>query len=195
MMNENTIGIDILNMKEKYDKTLCKNKAYVSLTKDMIEYFDVDRCFIGMKSVFKNECMPVVEYFKNNEKHLYGEVVNFDGFTKFATLNLTEVEQTFIHMCENNNYFTTEKNDELDKILKMLGYESCDLGIPTERLIFCTITKESFAFLVMERYDKKENPWSEMERRFIADLQKFINLNVYVDTLENRLDNEMRMKR
>ncbi len=194
MMNENTIGIDILNMKEIYDKTPCKNKAYVNLTKDMIEYFDADRCFVGMKSVFKNECMPVVEYFKNNEKHLYGEVVNFDGFTKFATLDLTKVEQTFIHMCKNNNYFTTENNDELDKTLKMIGYEPCDLGIPTESLIFCTVTKESFAYLVMERYEKKGNPWSEMERRFIADLQKFINLNVSVDTLENRLDNEMRMK-
>ncbi|MFI3175119.1 MAG: bifunctional diguanylate cyclase/phosphodiesterase [Bacillota bacterium] len=194
MKDEKTMGIETLKMKNKYTNNPNRNKAFSILMQDMIEFFDVDRIFIGMKSIFENECTPIVEYLKNKKPRVYGEVMDFEGFTKFAAVDISDAEQNYIDLCKKNNYFTADQNEELDAVLSAIGYLPSPLGPPEERLIYSIRNKESFSFLVFGRYEKREQPWSTEEQMYLGDLQDFLSLKVSVWTLESRLYNEMRMK-
>ncbi|MFI3175565.1 MAG: GGDEF domain-containing protein [Bacillota bacterium] len=192
--NTTMIDVDIFKIKQKYRTNADLDMGYLEFMQDIIKFFEVDRIFLGMKSVLRDECVPLMECLPNGVTNFFGEVTSFDNFSKFTAVAISETEQKYIDFCADHNYFTAENYDELSEVLSQMGYEKSNLGEVSECVLFCMQSNEAFSYFILERYGDHKTPWSEDLRLVIADVYDLSRMKVYINVLENRLYNDMRIK-
>ncbi|MFI3175070.1 MAG: bifunctional diguanylate cyclase/phosphodiesterase [Bacillota bacterium] len=189
-----TVDIEVYELKQKFIKNKNIDESYSQLLNDIISYFDFDRIFMGMKSVLKNECVPVFECLKGDVKHSFGEVIDFEGFTKFSSVDITENEQHYIDICDCHNYFQSDTFHVLDELLDHLGYLPSDLGTPSECMVFYIKDHESFSYMFAERYGNDRPLLTKLQQVALCDIHEALKMKITINILEQRLYNEVQMK-
>ncbi|MFI3175145.1 MAG: bifunctional diguanylate cyclase/phosphodiesterase [Bacillota bacterium] len=191
--NDSNVIAKLFEIRAKFIEADDINAGYSELMKNMIDYFDFDRIYVGMKSFSKSQCIPVIEYFKNKPHRLLSNRAEFNEYTKFTNVEIDEIEQEYIGLADTNNYFLGDEFQKLSHMLSHLSYVPSEIGNPKECLIFYMKTEDVFSFVFMERYDGRETTFSELEKMAITDTFHLLRIKVATDILLQRAYNEAHM--
>ncbi len=185
---------ELFDMRERFIQSNDVNLGTRVLFQDFVQYFDLDRIFVGLKVFSEKDCVPIAEYLSDQTVNLFGDLVQVGGYAKYMNLIIGEHEQNYIKLADTNNYFTSDNYDELLPILSKLGYVQSDKGTPTECLLFCIKAEGSFSYMIMERYGEREKLFSAFERKVMADTYHMLRVRLLQETILERTDNELSMK-
>ncbi len=188
------IDIEIFRIKERF--LSCENTdiAMERLFTDLLNFFDIDRIFIGMKDVAKNECVAVMEYEKGKGQQFFGDVIDFNSFIRFSSLQLVDAdEENYMKLCQKKECFVKDEVKDIQDILKNVGYRPSFLGMPKECIVQYIKNKEFFSYMLMERYGE-QTPFTDDERMVLRSLYYMLKMRIEKDMLEKRFYDERNMK-
>ncbi len=179
--------MELLQIKKKFVDSDDVHIALGVILQDLMEYFHFDRVFIGMKLFSDQQCVPLAEYIKGEATKYLGKVVSLNEFSKFADVQVGKTEREYIELADENLLVLEKEYATLSALLSEMGYVPNDKGTPKESLLFYNRTADSFSYMIMERYEKYEMPFSPLETMFLSTIYDILKLRVNEQTLVERI--------
>ncbi len=125
---------------------------------DLMNYFNFDRVYIGVKCISEQMCIPLLEHRKGLPTNFLGDIATIEECTKLPNITIGTYEEAYIELANKNNYFTAKEYSKLSPVLSKMGYVSSEKGTPKESLLFYDKAEHSFSYMIMERYEVKKAP-------------------------------------
>ncbi len=164
------------------------------LMQDLMKFFNFDRVFIGMKLTSEQMCVPLIEHRKGMPANFLGDIAKLEECAKLPEIKTGKYEEAYIELADKNNYFSAEEYSKLSPVLSKLGYVSSEKGMPKESIIFYDKAEYSFSYLIMERCEEQEKPFSMIERMALTNMYNILKIRVNAKDLINRIHDETHMK-
>lgn len=193
-VNKKLIEIEVLEIKNNFMMEKNIDQAICKLGKEICKLYQIDRLMLGMKSVFKNECMPILEYTREKGIVFFGEIIDFSAFTRFTHSKITNIEEEYIKKCVENNYFVGEEFSEIEPLLNQMGYIASEQGQPKECITTYMKNKETFVYMVVEKNKETTKLFSEVDRLVLKNIYHMLVNRMENEILKEHLYQKMRIK-
>ncbi|MFI3174926.1 MAG: bifunctional diguanylate cyclase/phosphodiesterase [Bacillota bacterium] len=186
--------IQLFKVKKEFVSSTDIDAAGTILLQELMNYFDFDRVYIGMKTFSEQLCVPIIEHLKGQPSNHLGAITAFSEYAKYANVETGEHEEEFIKLADTNNHFFGADCEKLSELLSHMGYVKSNGKMPKECLLFYIKEVGSFSFMIMERHKDQEKIFSEAERLLLSDMYDTFRLKAKEQALIERSYNDSHVK-